>query len=827
MMDEYRSFTFPDYRKKYERDKQFKQEKIYAFIQPDFQKKEFKALEKINLIALYTKLEFVDLDAVDMEILNVSIKNEKINYRYDGKVLRIFFNKIIEKGESIEMEIEYKSRPQRGMFFVGPDEYYPDKDYQLWTQGEDEDTRYWLPCYDYPNERSKTEMEIIVPKGFYAVSNGKLVEIKNVDDKMIYHWVEDFPHPIYLTSIAAGEFYVEEDEIENVKLLYIVPKKMKDYVKLSFVNTPDMIRFFSRTLNFKYPYGKYAQVVVYDFIFGGMENINATTLTEYTIHNEKIHGVFMSEDLVSHELAHQWFGDYLTCKDWSHGWLNEGFATYMNAVYVEHFLGHDDFLYHLYQDEVNYKNEEYRRAIVTNVYEYPAELFDRHLYEKGSRVLHMLRYEMGDDVFWSCISDYIKTYGGKSVDTYDLMNVFKENTGKSMEQFFDQWIFHAGHPEIFVSQSYSPNDKTLTLKIEQQQKGENVPDEFSFPFDIAIYTKSERIIKRIRVNKKVEQFTFSFDEEPMAVVIDPENFILKDMKFERSKESLKYVLKNGERVMEKIDAIKNLAKIPSFDVIDSLADSVFENHWSVASEAINALGSIGTDNALVAIERIMEKYNELHPNVRISIAKSLGEFKNEKSFKLIMEIINNEKNDFVLSQAYWSLGKTRQRDAFEILKKGLDVSSWNEIVRIGAVKGLSELGDEGCKLIKEYVKLGYNQWLRSASAMALGNCGTGKKEIMETLCDLLKDYYLPVRRAAVNSLPKINLTDALGKMEAQFSMEMDGRMKREIRVAINSLLKGKEESEEFKNLREKVEEMNKKINELTMKIENIEKEMKK
>ncbi len=827
MMDEYRSFTFPDYRKKYERDRQFKQEKIYAFIQPDFQNKEFKALEKITLIALYTKLESVDLDAVDMEILNISVKNEKLNYRYDGKTLRIFFKKSIEKGEEIEIEIEYKSRPQRGMFFVGPDEYYPDKDYQLWTQGEDEDTRYWLPCYDYPNERSRTEIEISVPKGYYAVSNGKLVEIKNMDDKVIYHWVENFPHPIYLTSIAAGEFYVEEDEIDNVKLLYLVPKKMKDYVKLSFVNTPDMIRFFSRLLNFKYPYEKYAQVVVYDFIFGGMENINATTLTEYTIHNEKIHSVVMSEDLVSHELAHQWFGDYLTCKDWSQGWLNEGFATYMNAVYVDHFLGHDDFLYHLYQDEVNYKNEEYRRAIVTNVYEYPSELFDRHLYEKGSRVLHMLRYEVGDDVFWSSISDYLKTYGGKSVDTYDLMRIFKEKTGKSLEQFFDQWVFQAGHPEIVVTQSYSPNDKILTLKIEQQQKGENIPDEFSFPLDIAIYTKNGRIIKKVRINKKVEQFTFIFDEEPLGVSIDPENIILKDIKFERSKESLKYILKNGETVMEKIDAIKSMEKISSYDIIDAFASSVFENHWSVAYEAISAIGSIGTDYALKAIERIMGNYSLLHPRVKIAIAKALGEFKNDKSFKLILDIIKNENNEFVLSQAYWSLGKTKHKDAFEILKNGLNISSWNEVVRIGVVNGLSELGDEGCKIIKEYTKLGYNQRLRSASATALGKCGTGKKDVMENLCDLLKDYYLPVRRAAVNSLSKINLSEAIEKLESQFSMELDGRMKREIRLAINSLLKGKEENEELKNLREKVEEINKKINEIMMKIEMIEKELKK
>ncbi len=827
MMDEYRSFTFPDYRKKYERDRNFRQEKIYVFVEPDFQKKEFRAHEKIELFALYDDLTYIDLDAVDMEIIDVSYSNEKLKFRYDGKVLRIFFNRIVKKGEKVEVEIDYRSKPQRGMFFVGPDEHYPDKDYQLWTQGEDEDTRYWLPCYDYPNERSKTEVEIIVPKGYYAVSNGTLKEIKNVDDKVIYHWVEDFPHPIYLTSLAAGEFYVEDDEIDNIKLLYIVPKRMKDSVKLSFVNTPDMIRFFSRILRFKYPYEKYSQVVVYDFIFGGMENINATTLTEYTIHNEKIHGVVMSEDLVSHELAHQWFGDYLTCKDWSHGWLNEGFATYMNAVYVDHFLGHDDFLYHLYQDEVNYKNEEYRRAIVTNVYEYPTELFDRHLYEKASRVLHMLRYEVGDDAFWSSISDYLKKYGGKSVDTYDLMKVFKENTGKSLEQFFDQWIFHAGHPEIVVTQNYNQKDRTLILKIEQQQKGENVPDEFSFPLEFAIYTKNGREIKKVRVNKKVEQFTFNYDEEPFAVSVDPENYILKDMKFERSKESLKYLLKNGETVMEKIDAIKSLSKIPGFDVVDSLFESIFENHWSVASEAINGLGSIGTDYALKALEKVMEKYDELNPKVRIALAKSLGEFRNEKSFNMLVNIINREKNDLILSQAYWSIGKTKQKDAMEILKKGLNIQSWNESVRIGIVNGLGEIGNDACDIIKEYTKLGYNQRLRSASALALGKCGKDKRDVMELLCDLLKDYYLPVRRAAVSSLSKLKMYEAIEKLEQQFNMELDGRLKREIRVAIDSILKGKEESEMMKNLREKIEEINKRVNEITMKIEEIEKELKK
>ncbi|MFP3318217.1 MAG: M1 family aminopeptidase [Thermoplasmata archaeon] len=823
--EEYKPFAFPDYKKKYERDRNFKQVHIFVDLYPDFKERKIVGFEKITLKAIYDDLETVELDAYEMNINHVKYDSIECKFNYDGRKIVIFLPKKIKKDSNIDLEIEYSAKPKRGIFFIGPDEYYPKKPLQLWSQGEDEDTRYWLVCYDFPNERSTTEIRITIPSEFYAISNGTLVNDEYKDGKRIMHWRENFPHPIYLTSIAAGKFFIYEDEIDNIKLHYIVPEEMRNFIKRSFINTPDMIRHFSRIIRFPYPYQKYSQVVVNDFIVGGMENINATTLTEFTLHDEKAHNDYMSEGLVSHELAHQWFGDMITCRDWSHAWLNEGFATYMNAVYFEHFLGYDDFLYELYQDELNYKNEfssDYARPIVTNIYQYPGELFDRHLYEKASRVLHMLRDELGDEKFWSFINSYLNTFTGKSIDTYDFINLLKEKTGKSMEFFFDQWIFHAGHPVLDVSYTYDNSKNILKLTFEQKQGGKEIPDVFIFKLKIAFYHGVKREVKEIRVSERKQDFNFQMDM-PDAISIDPENTILKEIKFERTQRMLIHQIRYGN-TMEKIEGMSALSKMGGSDAIECLMEQALgENFWAVRREAIINLGKMKTEGALRALIKIKESLsgNKLvDSRVRAAISEALGNFiGSEEALKALENIIRNETKYLAISKAYESVGKIRHEKSFEILRDGLSKDSWNETIRQGVMRGLGELRDiRGKDILIENSKLGKHVLLRSSAVLALGKIGEGNKELLPWLYKYLRDPYLQVRRAAVQAIANIGLMESIRELEDAFISEQDAHIKRSIRKTINDIIEGKREREEIRNLRQEVDELRKKIMEINEKV---------
>ncbi|MEM0152323.1 MAG: M1 family aminopeptidase [Thermoplasmata archaeon] len=823
--EEYKPFPFPYYKKRYERDRSFRQEHISVELYPNFEKKEFYAIEEIKLKAIFENLDLIQLDAYEMNIQEILVDEKNCNFIYDGKTIVIKLDKTINKGDEVKIKIKYSTKPRRGIFFIGPDEYYPEKPVQLWSQGEDEDTRYWLPCYDYPNERTTTEIKIVLPEGFNSISNGILIKDEKIDGNRIMHWKEDFPHPIYLISIVAGKFYIYEDEIDGVKVQYAVPEGKENLIPRSFVNTPDMIRYFNRLLNYPYPYKKYSQTVVNDFIFGGMENLNSTTLTEFTLHDDKIHNDYMSEGLVSHELAHQWFGDLITCRDWSHAWLNEGFATYMNAVYFEHFLGHDDFLYQLYLDELNYKNEfstEYARPIVTNVYEYPGELFDRHLYEKASRVLHMLRDELGENTFWSFINKYLITYAGRSIDTYDFINLLKEYTGKSMDFFFDQWIFHAGHPILEASYKYDYSKGILKLRIEQKQEGKEIPDVFNFKMKIAFYVKGRRELKEIRVNERIQEFDFNI-EYPEGISLDPENTILKDLKFERPESMLITQIRQGTP-MEAIEAIIALGKKGGLNAISILKEiSLSDKFWAVRKEAIISLGKMKTEqslNALLEIKKEILRNRIVDSRIRSALSDAFGNYTgNSKALEALEEIISNEKKYYPISKAFESVGKLKHEKSNEILYKGLSIESWNEIIRQGVIKGYGELGDfKSFGILLENSKLGKHVLLRAASVLAIGKIGEGKKEVLPWRYIYLRDPYLQVRRAAVQAIYNVGLPDAIGELENVFNQELDAHIKRAIRKTINDITKGLKEKDEIKNLRNELDEIRKKLMELYDKV---------
>ncbi len=306
-----------------------------------------------------TKLEF---DAAEMEISAVRVGGEAHSFDHSDEKLRIPLERALHAGDEVEVAIDYSARPRRGLYFIGPDAGYPDKPLEAWTQGEDEDSRYWFPCYDYPNDRVTSEVVATVPETFTAVSNGELLSnnVNRAEHTRTFHWRHDVPHSSYLMSLAAGEFVEIRDFAGNTPVTYYCRAGREDDARRAFGNTPRMIQFFEKAIGVPYPYAKYAQVAVADFIFGGMENTSATTQTADTLHDARAHLDFSSDPLVAHELAHQWWGDLLTCRDWSHAWLNEGFATYFEALWCEEDKGADEFAWNLRQDRMAIIDEDSR-----------------------------------------------------------------------------------------------------------------------------------------------------------------------------------------------------------------------------------------------------------------------------------------------------------------------------------------------------------------------------------------------------------------------------------------------------------------------------------
>jgi len=290
----------------------------------------------IKLVPLRPRLDTVRLDAGEMTIHKTLLNNRPMNFHLTGETLFVALDKPRGLQDTVSLAISYDlASPKKGMYFIQPDSGYPDRQWQIWTQGENLDNHYWFPCYDSPNDKATSEMIVTVNDRFTAISNGKLVEVRHLPQKhrVLYHWLEGKPHSSYLVSLVAGEYVELKDKLGKLPISNYVYKHDKDIGMLSFSKTPKMIDFFSKSIGYDYPWEKFAQTVVQDFVFGGMENVSAVTLSDYTIHDERAHLTESSDGLVAHELAHQWWGDLLTCRDWSHAWLNEGFASYFDILF--------------------------------------------------------------------------------------------------------------------------------------------------------------------------------------------------------------------------------------------------------------------------------------------------------------------------------------------------------------------------------------------------------------------------------------------------------------------------------------------------------------
>lgn len=788
-------------------------------VSPDFEEKKINCRQRLD-IRIISDTSSIELDAAELDVKSVSISG-KLEFRTVGDKLTIKLGRTYREGSALKLDIVYSARPRRGFYFISPDKDYPQKRVEAWTQGESTESKYWFPCIDHPQVKFTSSISVAAPAGMVAISNGKLGRVEKNGKSQVFHWSTSSPHPAYLSSIVIGN-YVQTAE-RNGLLQYYFPPDRKQDAERSFEHTPEMLKFFEDYFGTKYPFEKYSQVTVQDFIYGGMENSSCSTLTLDTLHDKKAHLDFTSDYLVSHELAHQWFGDLVTCRDWQHVWLNEGFATYCEALYWEASRGRDEFQYYVMLTADDYLEEastRYTRPVVTKNYKHPDDLFDRHTYEKGGCVLHMLRHVVGESLFRRAVKAYLQKFANGIAETDDLRRVFELETGKSLQQFFDQWLYREGHPILKVE--FSADEAFAKLKVEQTQPGD--------PLDLALdvklaFARGKTKMHTFRISEKEAALQIPVDGEAVEwFCIDPEFKVLKAISIKAPKEMLVAQLLHGSSVVERVSAARALKDNSSESVIDALyAAIVKDKFWGVSAEAAKCLGMVRTDYAYEALKKALKVE---HPKVRRAVVRALGEFKKPELVAILKPVLQNDASYFVESDAATAIGKTKVRQAIPLLKKAADGSSFQNIVAQGAIAGLKEFaGDKDiAAFLVDKSRYGNHHRVREAATFALGKFVRDVPGVSDQLKTLLADRWFRVRINACRAYADAEDTKAIPELTRVAESDLDYRVRRVAEECINLIKDATSKPREVAEMREEIDRIKSKNLELLQKVDRLERE---
>jgi aminopeptidase N len=705
-----------------------------------------------------------------------------------------------------------------------PDKLHPSRPPQIWANGDTAgaNNRFWFPDYDFPNDKTTTEMVVTVPAGWEALSNGKLEGVKDsTKDKKggrTFHWLQDKPHATYLVSLVAGEFDKSEEKWK-VPVLYYVPRGQGANVERTFGRTTQMLDFFSGNI-VPYPWAKYAQAAV-DTFGGGMENTSNTTLgaNAILVNERDLDDRRMQTDgLISHEMAHQWFGDLVTCVDWRHTWLNEGFATYFAALWAERAEGRDYFEWSELKAAQGIVSSNLRVAVVPQDGQDEASAYG-YIYNKGGWTLHMVRRQLGDARFWKAIQFYTKKFSYQVATTSDFVEAISESTGQDLEWLFDQYVYRPGHPEFEVAWDYDAGAKLLHVALKQNQKGEV----FRVPMEIDAASDSGSQTFKFQAAKESEDFFFSLPERPRTVIFDPRDTMLKAVNFKKPASEWIWQLEHGGSVPIRSEAAVALGAFGGPDVRAAVEKAGLNDSFSgIRIDAAAALGKIGSEESRVALFKIAGDKNL---QVRAAAYGALGNLKKtDDTVTKLLDAARNDSSYLVRRSALLAAAKLKPEHGLELFKPFLDMDSPNGEIRVAAVNALElDGGDAAISLLIELTR-DSNDRVRTAALAAFGSVGKGKENVTDLLIETLNSPEKGDRQAAIIALRQRKDASAVGPLERLAASEPLPNIARAARNTADAL-KAPAGPNEIDPLRTRLSELEKENQELKGRLDRLEKQV--
>ncbi|MEM8944317.1 MAG: M1 family aminopeptidase [Planctomycetota bacterium] len=661
-------------------------------VTPDFRRRTVAGTATLEFAPVGKPLDELQLDAVDLNVSAVRSSVAIEDYAVTREHLTVTFVEPVAVGQKCVLEVEYSAEPQRGLYFRTPQQGYPAEDTHLFTQGEAQLARYWFPCHDYPNERTTTEIVCHVPTDMTVLSNGRLIGERSEGDMKAVHWRQEKPHVCYLVTLVAGYFSKLEDLDRKVPLAFYSQPTVAQHAGNSFRNTADILEFFDREIGVPFPWHKYFQVTVHDFQFGGMENTSMTTLAHRTITPSTYENVKSARirKLDAHEMAHQWFGDYVTCKDWSHLWLNEGFATYYSHLYEGDTFGRDALLYDLYRDATAkvLPEHEDRRPIVYNRYKDPMEQFDYRVYPKGSWVLHMLRCQLGESLFRDIVRTYLERHALTSVTTADFVKVIEESSGRSFDRFFDQWVYHPRHPSLEIKYKWLAKQKLAHVSVKQTHKVDDEVLLFEFPTLLRFVVEGKPVDHPIEIAAEKQNFYVPLAKQPTVVRFDPDYTVLTDVDFEKSDKLLSAQLENEKDVIGRILAARALAERETKDSIAAVGSALRDDpFFGVRIEAAKALAKVEKNEALVELKTVVDASDA---RVRVAVVEAIGKRYSPAAESLLLDIVRREQNPSIAAAATRALGMYRTEQSQAMLRQQLRSESFRNDLVLAAIEAIGK-----------------------------------------------------------------------------------------------------------------------------------------
>ncbi len=783
-----------------------------------------------------TEIRLNAVDFIDLEVRDP--QGHQLDWSYDGEEITINWSDSFKSNEERRIAVTYKVvKPVDGLYFSSPNEAYPEQAWYAATDHETERARHWLPAIDLPNVRTTLDFHLRAEERFTILANGYLVnEESHADGTKTAHWRLDQLCPSYLVCFAIGDLVRAEDGAyesgdQKIELAYFSSlEHAADDLRRSFGKTGPMMSWMTQKLDMPFPYPKYYQFALPGFR-GAMENISLVSWGDYFVLDEDLlQEIGWIVDVINvHEMSHSYFGDSVVIRDFAHAWLKESWATYMEQCWCEDERSEDEaqFIYldnaTLYFQEAD---ERYKRPIVTRRFKSSWQMYDRHLYPGGACRLHTLRRELGDEIFWPAVREYLKRYNGQVVETDDFRYVLEEYSGRSLGKFFDQWFRSPGYPDLKISFDYDAKQKQGVFEIEQKQVDleKGIPA-FVFSTDLGWIIEGKEHRLPVKIKEAKHTFVISMPAEPDQVRFDPGYKVLHKLAFNPGDPMLRQQLTEANDVIGRILAARELVKTGKRTNIEAVITAYYnESFWGAREEFVKALAKANNEVSLAGLVEIIQA--EQDPLVLPAVFRAAGEYRDIRIRDAVSQRLAGKLKPTARREAFAAMGAQRKNAQWQVLLEGSQQTGFNGLAQAGAFEGIAATRrDEATEYLMGEVFYGkHSNRVRPAITTALADIGKGldklkREQVVEILTDLLRDPWENVRWRAAAGLKDMPAPEALPALEA-YSRSLSRQMQVYAEKMIESLRS--EDKSDGSAIKKQVEDLNDKVRKFEDQLQRLE-----